>query len=411
MNAFTSIYTEKQAADYFQKDIEYLLKEEKSKRLMIMLDEIEWISFNTSSEEHWKHDFLPFWQTLRSVHQNMNGKFCFVIAGVNPKCIEEESVIGYDNPLFALITPTFLQPFDISTTREMVRKLGRYMGIKFDEKLYPKIYQLYGGHPFLVRHACSKLCHYEKERPIKFDLDIFEEHEAKINAGLMTYVKHILNILAIWYPEEYQQIIELAHGNIENVAKYIEDEPGYIEHLLGYGIVNFVDGEPKLSIFVISKQLKKIPQNQDYSPLEKSIEEVDIEENLDDIHAEVSLRRNKVERKLRILLKQSFLLTYGKKCMSELLKSVSTSDKDSLNRYSYENVWEHLYFSDLISIIDKNWDIYQKWFGRDKQDVILWLKCINDFRIDAHARSIKKDDLIYLRASFSKLEEALAIVD
>ena len=112
----------------FYNDIN-LMMDDDSDRILIMLDEIEWISFNTSSDPHWESDFIPFWQTLRSAHQNLNGRFCFVISGVNPKCIEEEAVLGYDNPLFALINPTFLQPFDTNTTREMVRKLGRYMGI------------------------------------------------------------------------------------------------------------------------------------------------------------------------------------------------------------------------------------------------------------------------------------------
>ncbi|MDA0525716.1 AAA-like domain-containing protein [Methanococcoides alaskense] len=406
VNAFTSKYNEMNASDYFYDDIKLVLKDEDD-RVLMMLDEIEWISFNTSSDPHWESDFIPFWQTFRSAHQNLNGKFCFMISGVNPKCIEEEAVLGYDNPLFALIDPTFLQPFDTNTTREMVRKLGRYMGIKFEEELYPKLYELYGGHPFLVRHACSKLCYYEKTRPITFNLEIFNQHADKINLSLMPYVKQILNVLAIWYPNEYQQIIELAQGNVEDIKKHLGDKPQYIEHLLGYGIVNFIDGDPKLSIFVMSKQLKVSPKNADNLLSKYNSKEAN--ENIDDIHAEVSMRRNKIERKLRNLLKQTLKLMYGKKCMDELMKSIS--DHGGLNRYSYDDVWKHLYFKDLSQIIDKNWILLQNWFSRDKNEVMFWMKHINEFRVDAHNNEISNDDFLYLKVAFTRLEEALETVD
>lgn len=407
INALNLDYDEQNAAAYFEEDVLIIMEKENVERILLMLDEIEWISFNTSSEQHWGNDFLPFWQTLRSIHQNSNGKFCFIISGVNPKCIEEEAVMGYDNPLFALLNPTFLKPFDIDTTRKMVRKLGRYMGIKFEESLYPKLYGLYGGHPFLVRHACSKLCNYEPSRPLTFNLEMFDLHSNKINSSLMPYVKQILNILAIWYPDEYQQIIELAQGNYESVRKYIENEPEYIEHLLGYGIVNYIDGIPKLSIFLMSKQLKKETARSS-DPL---FEYDESNTNLDDIYAEVSIRRNMIEHKLRILLKQSLKLFHGKNCMGELFKAIPSTRADGLNRYSYEDVWDQLYFIDLIQIIDKNWTLLQKWFSRNKNDVMIWLNHINDYRIDAHAKKISESDLIYLRVAFTRLEENLITIE
>ena len=404
LHALSSTYNDNNAALFFEEDIK-LISTERYSRFLIMLDEIEWISFNTSTEKHWSSDFLPFWQTMRSVHQNSNGSFCFIISGVNPKCIEEESIMGYDNPLFALIKPTFLQPFDVKTLREMVRKLGRYMGIKFDEDLYPMLYELYGGHPFLVRHACSKLCELNNERPITFNLSIFQENKKIINLSLLPYVKQILSILAIWYPKEFEHIVELSRGDFENVQKYIEQEPEYVDHLLGYGIVNIIDKTPKLSIFLMSDYLKKLPIKKD-DPI---LEYVGNEQNIDAIYTEISLRRNNIERKLRSLLKQSLKLSYGNNCMNKLLGSIY--DKEKMNQFSYDNVWEHLFFRDLISILDKNWDIFQKWFSRDKSDVMFWLKHINEFRIDAHAKSISNDDLVYLKVCFTRMEEKLTDID
>ena len=39
----------------------------------LALDEIEHLTFDISPAEHWRIDFLPFWQTMRSVHQDTKG--------------------------------------------------------------------------------------------------------------------------------------------------------------------------------------------------------------------------------------------------------------------------------------------------------------------------------------------------
>jgi hypothetical protein len=97
--------------------------------------------------------------------------------------------------------------------------------------------------------------------------------------------------------------------------------------------------------------------------------------------------------------------------MSKLLESLPSNQRDIVNRYSFENVWENLYFSDLILIIDKNWDGLQNWFSTDKSNVMLWLNHINSFRIDAHAKSISDEDLAYLRVCFRRMEEHLTEIE
>lgn len=155
--------------------------------------------------------------------------------------------------------------------------------------------------------------------------------------------------------------------------------------------------------------LKKLPYKSEDPIL--NYNQGEKEDKIEDIYSEISLRRNKIERKLRILLWQSLKLSYGNNCMSKLLEHIPSNRRETLNRYSFEKVWENLYFSDLILIIDKNWDKYQNWFSTDKQNVLFWLNHINSFRIDAHAKSIKDDDLVYLRVCFARMEEHLTDFD
>ena len=92
--------------------------------------------------------------------------------------------------------------------------------------------------------------------------------------------------------------------------------------------------------------------------------------------------------------------------MAHLLKCIDEKRRDALNRYSYDHVFNHLYFSDLVRITNTNWDAFQNWFCHDKSDIMLWLKTISDFRFDAHAKDIDEDYLAFLRVSFKRINES-----
>jgi len=348
---------------------------------------------------------LPFWQIMRSIHQTSNGKFTFIISGVNPKSVEDESIGGYDNPLFALIKPFFLKPFDEKSVRTMLRMLGRYMEVKFESDFYSLLIKTYGGHPFLVRHACSKLCELITERPIEFTQEDFYLNKKQINLSLQKNVKQILNILSVWYPNEYEMVVYLSKGKFDTVEYYLKEHPEFLEHLLGYGLVTLVNNKPELSLLILSSHLKKEKQKDDIeiSSLLKG-DDYEIEE----IRSEISRKRNRIEEWIRDLIRAGLRFKYGNKCMSILLSSLSKDRQKVLCRFGYESVFKELYFNELISILFNNWDVFQNWFSRDLGDIKTWLKTINEFRIDAHAKEIDKEDLVYLRICFKNVEKSLS---
>ena len=47
--------------------------------------------------------------------------------------------------LFGSIPSEYVPSFTVGQTREMVRKLGRYMGLHFDEMLYAKLVEDFGS--------------------------------------------------------------------------------------------------------------------------------------------------------------------------------------------------------------------------------------------------------------------------
>ena len=57
------------------------------------------MSFRPQPRPALGRSFVALWQTLRSVHQDTQGQFGFVLAGVNPHIVEADRVGRFDNPL------------------------------------------------------------------------------------------------------------------------------------------------------------------------------------------------------------------------------------------------------------------------------------------------------------------------
>ena len=123
-------YTEKDAASLFESDLKKISVLKNGNRILLIFDEIENITFEIASSEHWskKEDFLLFWQTLRSIFQSNRDIFSFIIAGVNPHVLEITSIRSHDNPIFKIATPKYLNLFNSDTVKEMVDSIGMYMG-------------------------------------------------------------------------------------------------------------------------------------------------------------------------------------------------------------------------------------------------------------------------------------------
>ena len=285
----------------------------------------------------------------------------------------------------------------------MLKMLGRYMGIKFEIGFYSILIKSYGGHPFLVRHACSKLCELIKERPITFTKEHFDTHNKQINLSLQKNVKQILNVLSVWYPNEYEMVVYLSKGEFETVEGYLKEHPEFLEHLVGYGLVNLIDNKPELSLLILSSHLKEEKQKNDIEIPQKGDTDT-----IEEIRAEISRKRNRIEIWIRDLLCAGLRFKHGKKCMSDLLSALPADRGKILCRFGYEPVFNELYFNELTTILVKNWDFFQNWFNRDLDEVKMWLNTINEFRIDAHAKDIDEEELAFLRICFKNLEKSLS---
>lgn len=401
LRALTISYGEKDAATHFKADVHKLFGHFGAPRLLILLDEIEHVTFDISPASHWAADFLPFWQSIRSVHQDTLGQFCFIIVGVNPHILEADRVGAFDNPIFATTKPFYLGPFDQTAVRSMVTRVARYMGLTFDDSLFERLATDFGGHPFLVRQACSHLARHVDTRPASLGPELYARERQSIAVALEPNVKQILNVLAIWYPEEYELIRLLALGDERTFREFAVTSATFTEHVEGYGLVTGARDHPRIRVGLVAEFLARVPQA-------TRIREA-LPTDWESVVTEVSRRRNAIEAGLRTVLREGLRFALGKRSADGALSALPSERRAVLVQYGYTELWDELYFLELVSILDKHWEAFAKYFAIDKGEVLKWLQHINSCRADAHAKRLHPDELAFLRVCFRKMEVALGL--
>ena len=319
-------YTETTAADSFTDDVLRIYRSADHAPLMILFDEIERLSPGTGSSRHWRDgsDFVLFWQTLRGFYQRHQEVFTYMLVGTNPSCVEKSMIAGHENPLFGSIPSEYVPSFTVQQTREMVRKLGRYMGLHFDEMLYAKLVEDFGGHPFLIRQFCSeihKAC--GGDRPVTVDRALYGKVMTTFRRTAIDYLAMVVSVLRDWYPDEYDMLRFLAHDDQDTFAAFAQTHATYTKHLIGYGLMTQSAHGCTFNIEALREYLNNIHK---YERLNLSDDEK---------VAEISARRNRIEKLLRVAVRNALRAAHGRKKAGECVrgslsenrrKSIGTSD-------------------------------------------------------------------------------------
>lgn len=397
-------YTEKTAAASFAVDILRIFKAGARTPLLILFDEIERISPRTGSSAHWRDgiDFVLFWQTLRAFFQRNQEVFTYMLVGTNPSCVEESVIAGHENPLFGSVPSQYLPSFTVEQTREMIRKLGRYMGLRFDEVLYSKLVEDFGGHPFLIRQFCSKVHEACRgDRPVQVDKSLYLKIMQSFQRTAIDYLAMIVSVLRDWYPDEYDMLRILAQGDQKAFSAFAEDHAVYTKHLIGYGLITQSVHGFGFNIEALRVYLNNLHK----------FERLNL--TADEKVAEVSARRNRIEKSLRVLVRNTLRAAYGRKKAGEVvLKAIPERRRESIGTSEIDVLLARdtspLFFLELISIIKREWDSFQNVFELEKNKIELMLEEINSSgRPDAHAKYVDNDEFDQLRLYFKKLERIL----
>lgn len=400
-------YDERDAVSSFMEDVRALHKMLDGRRILLILDEIESIGYTTSPSIWWReeNDALYFWQAIRTLIQMHSECLSFVIAGVNPMCVEIQSINQYDNPIFGMFSPIYTSLFEYEDIKKMVASIGGRLGISFEDAVYAKMMEDYGGHPFLIRQVCSKInseLNTKKcERPTTISMYSYNLKCEEYRQGMTSVIEQILGVIEKYYPSEFELLKRLALDGRSAFKKELALGETGIQHLVGYCIIEKVDGEFFIRIKSIEEYIKS-----------KFIYDATLNEQKDK-RARINLRRDDIEEKLRNIILFSLQAKYGKKAKEQLISIVDKTTTDStqktkmLNAPSLKGAIEELYLSQIKIIMDKDWKSYAMIFP-DKSKFEAYMDILNRSRaVGAHSKSVSQDDEVMFGVAFDFFEKLL----
>ena len=400
-------YLTQNAVQSFIYDIQNIYKLLGNKRILIILDEIESIGYTTSPSDWWReqNDALYFWQAIRTLIQMHSEYLSFVIAGVNPMCVEIPLINGYDNPIFGMVNPIYTSLFEYDDIKNMISSIGGRLGISFEETIYVKLMEDYGGHPFLVRQVCSKINNELNanhiSRPTTVTRYNYELKRDEYRLAMTSVIEQILGVIEKYYPNEFELLKRLALDGRDAFKKEIALGEKGIQHLVGYCIVEKSEGEYFIRIKSIEEYIKS-----------KFIYDTTLIEQKD-IRSRINVRRDNIEEKLRKVVLFALQSKYGKRAKQQLMEIAEKTTTDStqkikmLNAPNLRKAIEELYLSQIKSVMDKNWKYFEVLFP-DKGKFETYMEILNRSRsVGAHTKSVSREDEVMYNIVFEYFEKTL----
>ncbi len=399
-------YTEADASSCFAEDLKKI-RAEKGKPSLIIFDEVQNLCFDLATSESWMDggDSLPFWQTIRSVHQQNPNLYSFILAGTNSHILECAHLAdGRDNPLFNYVQPNYLGFFADDDVSGMLFHIGGYMGISFESAVTTYLTDDFGGHPFLIRQAASKL--WEMQASVNLPAKIntsrrfYQEKKDSLFEHTRNYIAMILEVLTERYPREYDLLRVLAAGDYEKFSLHSKGNPKDVEHLIGYGLIQEQNGRHYFRIAAVELAVKA------------NSRDLICPESIEERWALISKERNQFEFRFRDYVRSSLKASLGKVAAKNLVISVmrKKSQEENAQNLEYDQIFhKEFYFSNLKDITLKNWSSFKFIFNEDKEKFSQCMDTANRLRADAHAKSITTEQfkkvmpqLVWLSDSFDQ---------
>lgn len=386
--------------------------------VIMFFDEVDYITPGSpTAKAAWTADFNPFWRNLRAVVQEcarLDKKLSLFVCGVSSKWFKEESIGGVENAVLAFIPDEYLSPLAPNASAAMIRATSKVTGLTFDDATAEWIGNACGNMPYWTRKACSYIhrhidirdrpCSIQKETAQRLVRDFVEVEGAAI-------AEVALNHLFRVHPEVYIPAKQVLEGQICSKSDILTST------LLRYGVLQEKLGKIQLGSIMIEEGLKLYEKKKavlSVPTVEATQESAQnllftLDEWADEL-ALINASRNKLEKRLRGLslnfIKFSCLQDKSKGAPSaRIQKCIERHRVDKLKHLPADDLIEKLLWSELIRLIEKEWDLFSSIFN-DLRLLKEHAELVND-RPDTHAKDADGADIAHYRRSLRWLEDAV----
>jgi len=220
------------------------------KRLVIVLDELEWI---LPIGQERVEGYLEFFGLLRGLTQTerYRGLISSIVVAANASISERGYWEGRENPVFAFYSPIFLPPFTFDECSEMIGSLGKNMSVYWDKEALDKIFAETGGHPFLTRLFCSHIINEYHTRPLTVTLEMIKAQLIPFMRGQGDKFMQIMELLRQNFPDEEKFLEQIA---LDETPLHLSDEA--LRHLLGYQLVSLEGEHYQITLNLLRRWLR-----------------------------------------------------------------------------------------------------------------------------------------------------------
>lgn len=385
------------------------------KPLILIFDEIDYITPGSPTRREWRAEFNPFWRNLRSVYQEcarQSHPMSILVGGVSTYWFTVESIDGIENAALAFIPEEYLSPMPEGATVAMLRRLGRVAGLQIDDTAGELIARATGNMPYWARKCCSYIHRHipiaDRPCPLAADraaplIDAFVSDEGAAISEVA--LRHLFRV----HPNLLGATRQCAAGKPTEASEPLR------RILKRYGVLSARDA---LAGSMLTQGFVALASDgtEGGLPLPGSDSTADQRDGLSEWAEELAAlgkRRNLVERRLREIV-LNFLrfdsLTSGKTfdVKERALSILPEGQRVALKHLSAEDVIGRFLWTDLFKLVSKEWHLFSKLLG-DKEQFLRNCEIIND-RFDAHAKQADQADFALYRRSLTFLEDRLAKV-
>jgi hypothetical protein len=376
------------------------------KPVVIIFDEIDYITPGSPTAPHWRQDFNVFWRNFRATYQEVSRQtknLSVLVSGVSTHWFSVESIDGIENAALSFVPDEYLSPMAEGATVAMLKRLSKSAGLRFDDSSLELVARTAANMPFWAR-KCGSWINAQipsSDRPtdlnieqVKPMVEKFAQDEGASIAAVA--LKHLFRV--------HPGLQDAAFKCIDNKAHEIDRAT--LRILSSYGLL---DKNGKINGAMLEGGLSSIDRPEEVQGKQVLQPISDMDEWAEDIAA-ISKRRNLLERRLRDLvlnwIRQDSASDSTKPSSKERLLAVfPTKQRAQFAHVGANDVVQRLLWTQLAQLIEKEWQIFSYVFG-DKQQFHQDANLIND-RFDAHAKLADKADFALYRRALTSMEQKI----